>query len=116
MSQSSLLVGLLAFGFVLFVAARGRLPVYTGVLWGAKSSGTGGGTGDSASKAGSILNDLLGEAGKMLDSKGDGFDLSDAGRLGSTIAGELLPFPLDLPLEIGNKLLAQNDPNALTSI
>lgn len=52
MSQSSLLVGLLAAAFLLYVAAKGRLPVYTGVLWGAKpksssGGGSGGGSGGS---------------------------------------------------------------------
>lgn len=52
MSQSALLVGLLAVAFLLYVAAKGRLPVYTNVLWGPKPSGTSGsGTGASASKS-----------------------------------------------------------------
>lgn len=47
MTQSSLLVGLLAAAFLLYVAAKGRLPVYTNVLWGPapKAAGSGGGGG-----------------------------------------------------------------------
>lgn len=46
MSQSALLVSMLAAGFLLYVAARGRLPAYASVLWGpAQSSGGGGGGG-----------------------------------------------------------------------
>lgn len=39
MNQSGFLVGTLLAAFVLFLAARGRLPVYAGVLWGATPSG-----------------------------------------------------------------------------
>lgn len=50
MSQSSVLVGLLVAMFLLFIAAKGRLPVYTSVLWGKKSSGSGSSGGDSGDK------------------------------------------------------------------
>lgn len=49
MSQSSLLVALLAAAFLLYVAANGRLQTYTGVLWGKKAddAGSGGGKSDT---------------------------------------------------------------------
>lgn len=34
MTQSSFIAGALIAGFVLYLAAKGRLPVYTAVLWG----------------------------------------------------------------------------------
>lgn len=56
MSQSSLLVGLLAAAFLLYVAAKGRLPTYTAVLWGKQSSGdSSGGSGDLAKTASTAL-------------------------------------------------------------
>ncbi len=51
LSQSTLLVGLLAAAFLLYVAAKGRLPTYTGVLWGKKADASNsGGGGDDKSK------------------------------------------------------------------
>jgi len=70
-SQSSLLVGLLAAAFLLYVAARGRLPVYTGVLWGPASGGSGSGGGGSSGGGG-------------------GFDVGTAVNIGE----HLLPFVL----------------------
>lgn len=59
MSQSTVLVGLIAAAFLLYVAAKGRLPVYTDVLWGAKpapsakpSNGGSGGSGGSNGSGG----------------------------------------------------------------
>jgi len=61
-SQSSLLVGLLAVTFLLYVAAKGRLPVYTGVLWGKESGGSGsggsGGGGSDLAKTASTAVDI----------------------------------------------------------
>jgi hypothetical protein len=54
-SQSSFLVGMLGVGFLLYLAAKGRLPTYTGVLWGntaqapAKSGDGSGGSGSGGS-------------------------------------------------------------------
>jgi hypothetical protein len=64
-SQSSVLVATLAAGFLLFIAARGRLPVYTSVLWG---STAGGGTGgkEGEKKGGIDMNDALDFGGSML--------------------------------------------------
>lgn len=60
MSQSSLLVGLLAATFLLYVAANGRLPVYTGVLWGPKpGSGSNGGNGGSGQHHGPDLSTII---------------------------------------------------------
>lgn len=56
MSQSTLLVGLLAAAFLLFVAAKGRLGVYTGVLWGKAPSGAGSAGGDGKPAGGSGLD------------------------------------------------------------
>jgi hypothetical protein len=57
MSQSAILVGLLAATFILYVAAKGRLPTYTGVLWGkasqpAAGSGSGGSGGSGGGSGG----------------------------------------------------------------
>lgn len=52
MTQSGLIVGLCSAGFLLYLAAKGRLPVYTAVVWGRSASGggmgggAGGGSGD----------------------------------------------------------------------
>ena len=55
MSQSAVLVGLLAATFLLYVAAKGRLPVYTAVLWGKQTSGSGsGGSGSGGSTAATV--------------------------------------------------------------
>lgn len=48
MTQSSLLVGLLAATFLLYLAARGRLPTYTEALWGPKPSSSGGSSKSSS--------------------------------------------------------------------
>lgn len=55
MSQSATVVGLLALAFVLYVAARGRLTAYTGVLWGSKATATGA-TKSSSSGASDVLS------------------------------------------------------------
>lgn len=52
MSQSSLLVGLLAAAFLLYVAASGRLTVYTNVLWGKPQASGSGGSGSSGGSGG----------------------------------------------------------------
>ena len=45
MSQSSFIAAALLGGFVLFLAAKGRLPTYTGILWGpAPAKGNAGAT------------------------------------------------------------------------
>ena len=49
MSQSGFIVGALLAAFVLYLAAKGRLSVYTGVLWGGSASGSGTGGGGSGS-------------------------------------------------------------------
>lgn len=56
MSQSSFLVGMALAGFLLFLAAKGRLSAYTAVLWGSpqaasKSGGSGAGLGSAISTA-----------------------------------------------------------------
>lgn len=62
MNQSSFILGALLAGFVLFLAARGRLNAYASVLWGAAPSGPrygsveGGGT-----STGSVWGDVLGD-------------------------------------------------------
>ena len=58
MSQSSILVGLLAVTFLLYVAAKGRLPTYTNVLWGkqSKDGGSGGGGSDLAKTASTAVD------------------------------------------------------------
>lgn len=50
MSQSALLVGLLAAAFLLYVAAKGRLPVYTQALLGPapKQASSGGSSSDGS--------------------------------------------------------------------
>lgn len=57
MSQSSLLVGLLAAMFIFYIAVHGRLGVYTATLWGdggnAAGKGTSGGSGGSSGKSSS---------------------------------------------------------------
>lgn len=40
MKQSSFIVAALLAAFVLFIAARGRLPLYASVLWGPKPADT----------------------------------------------------------------------------
>lgn len=61
MNQSSIIVATLLAGFVLYVAAKGRLGTYLGVLWGntaqATPSGSPGGSGGSGG-----IGDLLGSA------------------------------------------------------
>jgi hypothetical protein len=60
------LVGLLAAAFIMFVAAKGRLPVYTAVLWGKTADGSkaadkGGGvsTGDAVKLAAQVAPYVL---------------------------------------------------------
>lgn len=54
MSQSSSIVGFLLVAFVLFIAAKGKLPNYTAVLWGnTKAPPPSGGT--SSGGSGGIL-------------------------------------------------------------
>lgn len=67
--------------FVLFVAARQRVTVYTDILWGGGSRG--GGTMPEKGK------------GNVADKDGDGFDKGDA----VDIAGKVLPYPFNLPFE-----------------
>lgn len=64
MSQSAVLVGLLAAGFLLYLAAKGRLPTYTAALWGPV---TGGDTGKKPdSKSDDIKDDALDFGAKFL--------------------------------------------------
>jgi hypothetical protein len=68
--------------FLVFVAARGRLPAYQDVLWG--GGGKGGGTVEPEKPK------------TPLDSKGDGFDQGDAMKL----VGALLPYPFGVPFDL----------------
>ncbi len=61
MSQSSLIVAALLAGFVLYLAAKGRLTTYTGVLWGQTAAPLPGGSSTS-SGVGSLLGQI-GSAG-----------------------------------------------------
>lgn len=67
MSQSATLVAFIVAAFVLYLAAKGRLPVYTGVLWGPPSQGSPSG-GSSGSSSG-----------------GGGFDWAEALKIGETL-------------------------------
>lgn len=63
MSQSAFIVGILVAGFLVYLAAKGRLQTYTGVLWGsaaapAKSGGSDG-TNDLAK---SVITETLKDA------------------------------------------------------
>lgn len=64
MNQSSIIAGTLLAAFVLFVAARGRLKAYTGVLWGATAAPkpTGGSGGESKSNTGGLPEIIPGSA------------------------------------------------------
>lgn len=78
MSQSAVLVGLLAAGFLLYLAARGRVSSYTSVLWGpASGTVTGGADGDAGHK----------------DKK------PDVGDFAQDFAGKFLPYPYNLPFQ-----------------
>lgn len=59
-SQSTLIIGLLAGGFLLYLAANDRLSTYTNVLWGAaptaSSDSGGGGGGGSGGFPGNLLS------------------------------------------------------------
>ncbi len=56
MSQSSYIAAILLAGFVLFLAAKGRLTAYTAVLWGATSaSDTSNAAPDTISQTGAAL-------------------------------------------------------------
>lgn len=52
LSQSTVLVGLLAAAFVLYVTAKGRLPAYTQVLLGPAPKDTSGSGGSSSGGSG----------------------------------------------------------------
>lgn len=59
MSQSAFIAGALLAGFVLYIAAKGRLVTYTAVLWGPTQSalpagGSGGGSADVGSTVASV--------------------------------------------------------------
>lgn len=61
MSQSTLIVGLLAAGFLIYLAANNRLGVYTNVLWGpapaaSGAGGSGAGSGLSGGTGSAIAN------------------------------------------------------------
>lgn len=60
MNQSAFIVGALLAAFVLFLAARGRLPLYASILWGPAPGGAGSG---SASGSGSGSGATEGEKG-----------------------------------------------------
>jgi hypothetical protein len=81
LSQSSLVAAILFAMFLVFVAARGRLPAYTDVLWG--GGGKGGGT---------IAPDK---------SKGEGEDKFDEGEA-LDLAAEFLPPPFNLLYKVGD--------------
>lgn len=68
--------------FLVFVAARGRLPAYQDVLWGGGSKG--GGTMPPEKEK------------TMLDPKGDGFGNDDA----MNLIGALLPYPFGVPFDL----------------
>jgi hypothetical protein len=69
--------------FLLFITARGKLPAYTGVLYGAANGGGGpGGIDTKPSKS-------------AFDKDGDGFDKGDA----ANIAAKVVPWPFNIPFE-----------------
>jgi hypothetical protein len=55
MSQSALTVGLLGVAFILYLAAKGRLPAYTAVLWGDTSAVNASANPESSSSSGPTL-------------------------------------------------------------
>jgi hypothetical protein len=61
MSQSTFIVGALIAGFVLYLAMKNRLSVYTGVLWGNTAAATPG-SGSSASSGSSTASTVSGVA------------------------------------------------------
>lgn len=63
-NQSSFIAAMLLLGFVLFLAAKGRLTAYTAVLWGASGAASGSTSSASAGGSGSpnIPNSLGGVA------------------------------------------------------
>jgi hypothetical protein len=80
LKQSSLIVAALLAAFVLFLAARGRLPLYASVLWGPKPTATppasnAGGNSERGSGGFELpdFGDMLPDLGDMF---GD-FDLGD---------------------------------------
>lgn len=62
MNQSSFIAGALLAGFVLYLAAKGRLSAYTAVLWGPTnvpvSGGSGDGSGGSSDTASTIIKEV----------------------------------------------------------
>ncbi len=69
MNQSGFIVGALLAGFVLFIAARSRLPTYAAVLWGPApaSPGTSGASGGGSSNLGIPgIGGILDEFGRSL--------------------------------------------------
>jgi hypothetical protein len=67
MSQSAAIVAFLLAGFVLYLAAKGRLSTYTNVLWGpttAPAQSSGGGSSGGGIFSG--LGKLIGGASKLV--------------------------------------------------
>lgn len=84
MNQSGFIFGALLAGFVLFIAARERLPLYASVVWGpAPAQPSAGGAGGSAGSSGGSIGGAVGHV--ILDFLGLG-SLGDlAGSIGEGI-------------------------------
>lgn len=86
MNQSSFILGALLAGFVLFIAARGRLPTYAAVLWGPAPAPPG---GSSQGGGGGIP----GMSGSIIPGIGGSNNMFGIPGLGGPIPGVPLPDP-----------------------
>lgn len=80
MNQSAFIAGALLAGFVLYVAAKGRLNVYTAVLWGPTAAPAPGASGGSAIPG---VPSVAGAVGSVLG--------PDAGKIAGNIFDSLIP-------------------------
>ena len=66
MNQSSFIVGALLAGFVIYLAAKGRLSTYAGILWGPTSAALPSASGGS-SNSNSVMNSAVNTAGNVAE-------------------------------------------------
>jgi len=86
MQQSSVIIGALIIGFVLYLAANGRLKTYTNVLWGSSAAAPKpGSSSDSGSSAGGSSADGLSLGGSSGSSGMSMDDMVKAGEIAAML-------------------------------
>jgi len=92
MSQSGFIAAALLAAFVFYLAAKGRLPVYAGVLWGPTAQPVPTGAQSSLSNPTTPATMAASATSTVAQAAMAGVEGVNIGQIGSSILGGILPF------------------------